>query len=196
MEEGLSAVVGQCAKHHDRDAVKRCVRCGDNVCTDCVSTSRGDVCAPCQERLETRGKVPHVEWLAVVTMVHGTLMLMVAIFMLVYLGVFGAALAGQDVASSSQAIPTELLGMMGGFGLLMSAALALPGALQIAAGWYMRTFRYRWLSLLALAAGLFLSVVSCVGMYCIPTALALVIWGAIVLFDASVVRRFGEEAAK
>ena len=191
----MEGVVGQCAKHHDKDAVKRCARCGDNLCTDCVSTSRGDVCAPCQERLETRGKVPHVEWLAIVTIVHGTLMLMVAIFMLVYLGIFGAALAEQD-PGASQAIPSEFFGIMGGFGLLMSAALALPGALQIAAGWYMRTFRYRWLSLLSLAAGLLLSVISCVGVYCIPTALALTIWGAIVLFDASVVRRFAEEAAK
>ena len=192
----MEGVVGQCAKHHDKDAVKRCARCGDNLCTDCVSTSRGDVCAPCHERLELRGKVPHVEWLAIVTMVHGTLMLMVAVFMLVYLGVFGAALAGQEVAPSAATIPSEMFGIMGGFGLLMTAALALPGALQIVAGWYMRTFRYRWLSLISLAGGLLMSVVSCVGMYCIPTALALTIWGAIVLFDASVVKRFTEEAAK
>jgi len=190
------ALVGQCAKHHERDAVKRCTRCGDNLCEDCVSTSRSDVCAPCLERLETRGKVPHVEWLSIVTMVHGTLMLMVAVFMLIYLGVFGAALADQEVAPSANTIPQEMLGIMGGFGLLMTAALALPGALQIVAGWYMRTFRYRWLSLLSLAGGLLMSVISCVGVYCIPTALALTVWGAIVLFDASVVRRFSEEAAK
>ena len=192
----MQDVVGQCAKHHDRDAVKRCARCGDNLCTDCVSISRGDVCAPCQERLELRGKVPHVEWLAIVTMVHGTLMLTVAVFILVYLGVFGAALAGQEVAPSAATIPTEMFGIVGGFGLLMASALALPGALQIVAGWYMRTFRYRWLSLLSLFGGLLLSVVSCVGVYCIPTALALTIWGAIVLFDASVAKRFAEESAK
>ena len=189
-------VVGQCAKHHEREAVKRCTRCGDNLCVDCVSTSRSDVCAPCLERLESRGKLPHVEWLAIVTMVHGALMLMVAVFMLIYLGVFGAALAGQDSAPSPTTLPNEMLGMMGGFILLMTAALALPGALQIVSGWYMRTFRYRWLSLLSLAGGLLMSVVSCVGMYCIPTALVLTVWGAIVLFDASVARRFQEEAAK
>ena len=130
------------------------------------------------------------------TIVHGTLMLTVAVFILVYLGAFGAALAGQEVAPSAATIPNEMLGIMGGFGLLMAAAMALPGALQIVAGWYMRTFRYRWLSLLSLFGGLLLSVVSCVGVYCIPTALALTIWGAIVLFDASVVRRFTEESAK
>ena len=192
MEAG--AIVGQCARHQDRDAVKRCTRCGDNLCGDCAAASRNDVCAPCIERLESRGRVPHVEWLAIVTMVHGVLMLLVAAFMLLYMAVFGASLAGES--SSSEVIPGEVLGMMGGFGLILSALLGLPGALQVLAGFYMRSFRYRWLSLLALAGGLLLSVVSCVGVYCIPTALALTIWGAFVLFDDAVAKRFEAEAAK
>lgn len=193
MESG--ALVGQCARHHEKEAVKRCSRCGDNLCSECVSTSRDDVCAPCLERLESRGKVPHIEWLSIVMMVHGVLMLLVAAFMLLYMAVFGASMAAEGV-SPTDALPGEVLGIMGGFGLILSTLLGVPGALQVLAGWYMRSFRYRWLSLLALAGGLLMSIVSCVGMYCIPTALGLTIWGFVVLFDTDVVKRFEAEAGK
>ena len=188
-------LVGQCARHHERQAIKRCVRCGDNLCSDCVSTSRDDVCAPCLERLESRGKVPHVERLLIVMMVHGALILLMAAFLLLYMVVFGASLAGAETPSS-EVIPGEMLGMVGGFGLILTALLAVPGTLQVVGGWYMRSFRYRWLSLLALAGGLLMTVISCIGVYCIPTSLGLLIWGAIVLFDADVVKRFQAEGSR
>jgi hypothetical protein len=75
--------------------------------------------------------------------------------------------------------------VLGAFGLL-AVLQVVPGALQVWAGYRARTFRSRGLALGALIAGL----ASSLGCYCAPTALALMVWGIVVLRDPDVRARF------
>ncbi|GAB4216488.1 MAG: hypothetical protein OHK0013_43050 [Sandaracinaceae bacterium] len=180
---------GLCARHPDRPAAGRCKRCGDNLCRSCADERVDGVCRACVERLSSRGKVPQVEWLAVVTMVHGGLMLAYALLLVVYGVAFGAAFSSVVLQPTPgrETPPPELFGgIMAGTVGLMALGMLVPGLLQLVAGWYMRQFRYRLLAVVALVSGL----VSILGCYCFPTSLALLVWGAIVLFDRDVGQRF------
>jgi hypothetical protein len=180
---------GLCARHADRPSVVRCTRCGDNLCAACADERVDGVCRACIERLSGRGKVPHVEWLAIVTMVHGGLMVAYAVFLLAYGAVFGITLSGValEPPPGEPAPPPGLLaGIVTGTLLLMALGMLIPGLLQLVGGWFMRQFRYKPFAIVALVSGL----ASIIGCYCFPTSLALCVWGAIVLFDHDVGQRF------
>jgi hypothetical protein len=139
--------------------------------------------------LASRGKVPHVEWLAIVTMVHGGLLTAYALLLLVYGAVFGVSLGGAAVEPlpGPDAPPPGLMaGIITGTILFMMLGMLLPGMLQLVGGWYMRQFRYRPLAIAALVSGL----ASITGCYCFPTSLLLCVWGAVVLLDRDVAARF------
>lgn len=181
--EGSAA--GGCATHPERAAEGTCSRCGDNLCAECVAGAEGGLCARCQELLANRGKLAHVDWLAVTTMVHGSLFVgyaVVMIFMGGWLGLSGTFLPA-DADPEAAALTRGILVLIPA---LMMLAHLIPGVLQLVAGYFMLRFRMRWLALLSYLAG-GLSVFGC---YCVPTALGIGIWGLIVLFDRDVVARF------
>jgi len=177
---------GQCARHPERAAALRCTRCGDNLCEGCAAERIDGVCKSCIDLLSSRGKVAHVEWLAIVTMVHGGLLTSYALLLAVYGAVFGVTL-GQVEPTRDDGPPPEIMaGLIGGTMLVMMLGQLVPGVLQLIGGWYMRKFRYRALAVGALLSG----VMSVIGCYCLPTSVLLIIWGLIVLFDESVAKRF------
>lgn len=177
---------GQCARHPERAAALRCSRCGDNLCEGCAAERIDGVCKSCIELLSSRGKVAHVEWLAIVTMVHGGLLTMYALLLALYGVVFGATLGQVEPTRADAPPPQVMAGLIGGTMLVMMLGQLVPGVLQLVAGWYMRKFRYRALAVGALLSG----VLSAIGCYCLPTAALLIVWGLIVLFDDSVAKRF------
>ena len=71
----------------------------------------------------------------------------------------------------------------------MAVPHLIVGALQLWAGWRMRTYRSRGLVIAALIAGL----LTLVGCYCLPTSLVLLVWGLVILLDAAVAERFARE---
>lgn len=163
-----------------------CARCGDHLCEACAAERVGELCAGCHDLLAHRGKVPHVQWLAVVTMVHGAMLLAFGALLVVYGGVLGVYLARVQTTRADAPDGDVVAAVVAVAVFLMAVGQLLPGVLQILAGWYAREFRHRIFALVALASGL-LSVVGC---YCLPTSIALLVWGLVVLFDDAVVRRF------
>lgn len=179
-------VRGQCARHPDRGASLTCTRCGDNLCASCADERIDGVCKSCLELLSNRGKVWQVQWLAVVTIVHGSLLAFWGVGLLVTGAYMGFSI-GQIEPTQADAPPPEFMaGFMTGITLFMMLGQIVPAILQIASGYYMLSFRYRWLAIAAFCSGL-LSITGC---YCLPTSIILAIWGLIVVFDKDVAARF------
>jgi hypothetical protein len=183
-------VRGQCARHPERPAKVQCSRCGDNLCDGCAAERVEGVCKSCLELLSNRGKVWQVQWLAVVTMVHGGLLLLWAIGLVVSGLYLGVAMGGVETTQPDAPPPEFMAGVFGGATLFMAFGQLVPGVLQLAAGWYMLSFRYRPLAIVAFLAGLS----SITGCYCLPTSILLAIWGLIVIFDRDVGARFAASA--
>lgn len=184
------AIAAHCAVHPDQPAdAGVCPRCGNFMCTGCV-VQGSEVCATCHARLYYDPITRHLKPLAIVLMVHGGLILLGGMFALAY----GAAMAGA-LPSMSQPIsahgPAALTGAVLVWALVGEGALHLMvGALQGWAGWRIRQYRSRWLGLTALLAGL----LTMLGCYCLPTSVALLVWGLIVLLNPAVVERFDSGA--
>lgn len=180
-----AAPVGRCAHHPERPAALQCTRCGDNLCDTCAGERIDGVCKPCLERLAGRGKVWQLEWLAVVTMVHASLMLLWS----AGLGVLGLSMGWSvaQVPAREGAPPSDLMaGVLGGTTLFMMLGQLVPAVLQLASGWFMLRHRYRTLAIFAYLSG----VLSISGCYCLPTSILLAVWGLVVLFDRDVTARF------
>lgn len=180
------AVRGQCARHPDRPAHLTCKRCGDNLCAPCGEERIDGVCKSCIELLSSRGRVWQVQWLAVVTMVHGGLLLLWGLGLLVSGAYMGFAMGGIEPTQPDAPPPEFMAGVMSGVTLFMMLGQIIPGILQVAAGYYMLSFRYRALAIAAYLTG----VLSITGCYCLPTAILLGIWGVFVVFDKDVAARF------
>lgn len=177
----------RCAEHPDRPAVA-CSRCGTFVCEACrVEGASPALCATCQGRLEGGRFVSQVPLFGIALMVHGGLVVALGGMLAVYGAFLARAFdrAGPSAAPSDPAaamMPEVLVGGMLGVGLVHVGI----GAFQLFAGWRVRQYRARWLTLGALAAGLG----TVIGCYCVPSSIGMLIWGAIVLLTSDVVARF------
>lgn len=181
-----TVVRGHCARHPERLAEATCARCGDNLCGACGEERVDGVCKSCVELLSSRGRVWQMPWLAVVTMVHGSLLLLWGIGLVVSGGWLGLSL-GNVQAGQPDAPPPELMaGLLTGVMLFMAIGQVIPGVLQLASGYFMLRFRYRALAIAAYLSG----ALSITGCYCLPTATLLAIWGLFVVFDKDVAARF------
>lgn len=184
--ETAGVVRGHCARHPDRPAQITCKRCGDNLCAACGEERVDGVCKACIELLSNRGRVWQVQWLAVVTMVHGGLLLLWGLGLLVSGAYLGFAIGGIQPSQADAPPPEFMAGLMSGVTLFMMLGQIVPGVLQLAGGYYMLSFRYRPLAIAAYLTG----VLSITGCYCLPTAILLAIWGLFVVFDKDVAARF------
>lgn len=160
------------------------MRCGSFACFECVGASPDRVCARCRYR--TTGapgsKMGHVPVLGALTIAHGVMLVLYSLIWLMIAGMF-PFMPQQPSSTGSPPPPPELMiGIFGCFG----AFHFVPGMLQLVGGIQMMRFKSRALAYVALAS----SVVTIVGCYCLPTALALMIWGLIVLSDPEVRQRF------
>lgn len=128
-----------------------------------------------------RGNVHHVGTLGTLMVVQGTLVLLWFLFC-----VFGVAVGAINMFLDPrlQYEGWMLIGLYGAFGLGALAA----GTLGIVAGLRVRKRRSRTLGIVALAVGW--GSVVCGNVFCAPTAMALCIFGLIVLLDADVKRAF------
>lgn len=182
-----------CAVHPERPAdAGICSRCGTYLCTECrVPGSEPPLCVDCEKRESNATLVRQVPALGIVTVIHGGLVLLLGLFLLIY----GVSLA---VSFSSMPEPAPIdpnLPSAGVFEGIMTWTMlglgllhGLVGALQLVAGFYVRTFRRRALGVVALLLG----VLTVFGCYCGPTAIALIVWGLIVLLSGPVGDRFAQ----
>ena len=182
----IDSTAAKCAQHAERPArPEPCPRCGTFFCDECASESL-TTCVVCERRLESGRYVAQVPFLGIAMMIHGAITLGVAVMMTLYGGFLAAAFQdlpeGGDDPASALLLPELLVGSMLGIGLVH----VLPGLLQIIAGWQVRSYRGRVFGVLALATGL-VTVISC---YCAPTSIAMLLWGAVVLFSGDVAARF------
>jgi hypothetical protein len=136
------------------------------------------------------GMVRQVVVVAILMIVQGSLEVVVGIFLLVMAAVMPGVLMNQPGAFGGQGpgapdaktIATIATAMYAGMG---AVALAV-GALKIFAGIRNLKYRGRILGIVALVSGV-ASMLTC---YCLPTGLALLIYGLIVHLNADVARAF------
>jgi hypothetical protein len=175
----------RCAIHPDAEALATCARCGSFMCAECRDGDLPTHCAACASRLGASRFVHHVPALGIVMMVQGALTLMLGLYLGTFGGFMARSMSEQPAVDGTldDAVGTFLFAAMGGIALLHIVAGVLLGW----AGWRVRTFHGRVLAFVALGASAVLSVTGC---YCWLTALALSIWGLVVLLDDTVRARF------
>lgn len=132
----------------------------------------------------------HVPALGVVLMVHGALLVLMAGFLGIYgvsLGISFGSMPAPDPSTDPLAPdPRWLEDVMLWTMVVMTLVHGAAGAIQLFAGWRIRTFRSRGVGIAALFAGLG----GLIGCYCGLTAIALLVWGLIVLLHSAVAERF------
>jgi hypothetical protein len=172
-----------CAKHPDRIAAQTCARCGSFMCGECVSEDVIGHCRECASRLEQSRVVAQVPWLAIVMMIHGVFFVGAALIAFLYGPIFAHSYQTQG---TEPAPDDPLSGLIFAGSVIAGLVLLVPGVLQIWAGALARTYRARAFAISALL----LSLIGCMGIYCIPTTLGLMVWGLVVLFNDDVAARF------
>jgi hypothetical protein len=182
-----------CAVHPERAAdAGICSRCGTFLCAECRAPgTEPAVCVECEKRASKAGLVRQVPALGITMMVHGGLVLLLGIFLLVYgvsLAVSFGSMPEPAPIDPSAPGPQMMEGIMTWTMLGLGVVHALVGVLQLVAGFYVRASRGRVLGIVALLLGI-LTVFGC---YCGPTALALIVWGLIVLLSGPVGDRFAQ----
>ena len=135
----------------------------------------------------------HIRVVAILMMVQGGFELVMTVLLLVMGGVmpsvFGAMPAGAPGAPPQQGqLPPAAMGwILGGVYLALGAVLLVGAVPKLVAGWRNFFFRGRVMGIVGLASCL---VTSWAGCYCIPTALALFIYGLIVYLNGQSARWF------
>lgn len=179
---------GLCSVHSERVAdAGTCARCGSFMCADCLHEGTGSaLCEPCFERVDSTDAVRRMPVFAIVMMTHGGLIVLLGLVFVIYAFSLGVSFGSMEPPAASDAaqtlLPTMLTGMMSVMGLVHLGA----GLLQLVAGYQLLKFRFRWLTVTALVAGLS----TFLGCYCGVTSLALLIVGLVVLFHSDVSKRF------
>lgn len=144
---------------------------------------------------QKRGLVGHVRPIGVLMVVQGGLELLMGLGLL-GLGIFLPSAIQEEMAENpgpsgsgtqGAAFLVMMLVVYGGLGLLNSVA----GALHIYAGCRLFQFRSRTIGIVSLAGGC-LTVLSC---YCAPSAIALAVYGLIVLLNHEVTLAFAMSEA-
>ena len=141
-----------------------------------------------------RGMVGHVFVLGVLMAVYGALFVILGLCTVGY-GVFMPEMLKNNPAwqnnpqfgNNPPMPPDELLKMMTTGTLIAGGMFVLLGALYLVGGIQVSRFRGRMLGIVALSVGL-LSVFGC---YCIPTSVALFVYGLVVLLNEPVKTAFG-----
>ena len=136
----------------------------------------------------------NVPVVAILMIVQGVLeMLMGLLYVLIGPMLFGfLSLAGPPPSSSAGGpTPAETMGIMSAVYIAMGLPALIAGVLKVVAAIKNLKYRGRTLGIVALASGA-VTVVTC---YCMPTAIALMVFGLIVYLNEESVRAFamGEE---
>lgn len=180
----------RCAIHPERDAQITCSRCGSFACDECTSDG-SSICKPCSERLGRHRLIAHVPVLGIVMIVHGVFLAGWGLFMAAYVVFYLFEMASLPAPPGDPGTEDAISSLI----VLVFLALAflhlLPGALQIFAGWRIRSFQGRGLAIGALIASFF----TVFGCYCGLTSVGIAIWGLVVLFHEEVARRFAMPGA-
>lgn len=129
-------------------------------------------------------RVDQVPLLGTLMAAHGGLMLAWSLFC-----VFGASVGALSHLTGGDEIESTL--MLVGYTIFALGSLPV-GVLQLVAGLRLRQFKNRKLALVSQWLGLVAFFLGAV--FCFPTALALVIFGHVVLLDQAVADRFGDRA--
>ncbi|HEY8432839.1 MAG TPA: B-box zinc finger protein [Sandaracinaceae bacterium] len=187
MEEEATGAGERCAVHADRPAAATCARCGSFMCDECRAPDLPRCCTACGTRLATGRFVAQIPAFGIALMVHGGITAATGL----YYAVFGGFLAlewARVPSEPSDALPIDALfeSLFFGVAALMGLVHFVPGALQMWAGWRVRTYRSRRLAILALVAGL----VAGIGCYCAPTSIGMLVWGLVILMERDVRERF------
>jgi hypothetical protein len=137
----------------------------------------------------TRGLVGHVRVVSILMIVQGILSLLMGL-MLGAMAIFMGAVFTFDPppgANNGDGPSPMVFGMiMGGTYLGMGLAGIIPGIMQIYSGFKTYQFQKRTLAIVSVCSGM-ATVLTC---YCSVTAIALMIYGLIVLLDQSVREAF------
>ena len=137
------------------------------------------------------GLVGHVRVIAILMMVQGALEMVMGLFLATFAILFPSLQSIME-EQGQPGVPPEgaiwfMIGLYGGIGLVHLCA----GVLHAYAGYRNYAFKGRTLGIVALSSG----VLTIFGCYCLPTAVALSVYGLIVYLNGSVARAFimGEE---
>jgi hypothetical protein len=185
----MTAVLAMCAEHPDREAKGGvCARCGSFVCEECAKTASTGIvyCTRCAARVGIGGKLHHLPWLGGFLIAHGVLILLASVLCVGYTIFFGMMSEDETVAMQTGGGLELAAGMYGFFAVLH----LIPGVLQILAGRRVLKRRDRVFAFVALGSGLLTVMPGC----CALTAIALLIYGLIVLLDHAVTGAFDRPA--
>lgn len=163
------------------------------MCEDCVVPgSSPPLCKVCLRHLDAGPYVKHIKALGVLLILHGGLLLAMGTYYVFFGGFMVDALT--DIPADpndplSELVPNMVVAVLG----LMGVAQVLPGVLQLVGGW--RLFRYEGTSFAW--AGALAGLMSLLGCYCGPSAIALAAYGVFILSRDDVRARFavGQAAA-
>ena len=144
--------------------------------------------APMEPDRRPRGLVYHVRVVAILMLVQGALELLAALVFGAFAAVIGPMMSQvQKEAQPPMApAPEQVFWIMTATYGVMAAAALIVAVLHIVAGLRNYRFRGRTVGFVALAGGL-LAFFTC---YCLPTAVALSIYGLIVYLNGSVSEAF------
>ena len=145
--------------------------------------------SPTDPHRRPRGLVGHVRVVAILMLVQGGLEAFTAVMLAVMAVAIPSAMLQQEVrAPQPNQPPEELIFwiMTVTYGVMATASLVVA-ILHITAGVRNCRFRGKVLGIVALAGGALASLLTC---YCIPTAIALGIYGLIVYLNRSVSEAF------
>lgn len=149
---------------------------------DAVNPYAVDVTASIGNRpTRDRGLIPQLVPLGICMIVQGVLEGLLGVCMAVLAFVFPAIAARQG-----NQLPPNMQPMMQALYSIIGFALVLVSALHIFAGIKIMRYEGRVLAFAALGSG-FLTLLGC---YCLPTAVALFVWGMVVLLNNSVQTAF------
>ena len=145
---------------------------------------------PASEELK-RGILSQIRVVAIMLIVHGSMLLLAGIFILIMAAFMPGIIASSQQAQAAPANPNgptpEQLSKFLTWGyVLVGMAVVLPGLLQLVAGIRNLYPKGRTLGIIALFSGL-LSIPFC---YCAPTSLGLLVYGLIIYFNPTAVRAF------
>ncbi len=143
------------------------------------------------EGQRVRGMVGHVRVLGILMIVQGILVLIMAVFLGVMAGVFPFL---STINPNQPPPPPGMIPMMIGIYGGMAAVGLICGVLNCWGGLQVMRFRQRTLGIIAVSAGA-TAILTC---YCGFTAVALLVYGLIVLLDSSVKQafEFGQQGYK
>jgi hypothetical protein len=177
-----------CAFHPEKASVEVCSRCGDFICLECRRfTPTGQLFCPKCNPAEGASKAGQLKILGILLIIHGGLLLFMAV-----IGVAGVGMTG-SITETMARDPNMAAGGAEGLGYMLYAVYGVialialvVGPLQVWAGISALRRTRRTLIFVALAGGL----TALITVYCAPTALALAIWGLILLSRDDVKRAF------